>query len=112
MSARRLSLEIPNSWRNEPGGAERVVAMLSATAGSDWHERAEWLDRLVLELLARVDVSDDLPMCEWSARSFDVAVKIVARYADVRLARAPFKADEKAGVIVLDAWRRQRYDIA
>lgn len=109
-SAKQL-IEIPAGWRNDPRGAQRALALFSASCseGASWRQRESLLERLTCEVIARVNIPGSIPLAEWYGELFDAALLVMQQYVDIRLVGSePQNADQRAGLIVLDAWQRQR----
>lgn len=111
MSDPQLVLTIPATWRNDPRGAQRALALFSATccSGSSWNQREAVLERLTCEVIARVHIPGSKPLADWYGELFDAALLVMQEYADIRLSGSePHHADQRASIIVLDAWQRTR----
>jgi hypothetical protein len=104
-------IEIPAGWRNDCRGAQRALALFSAACsdGASWSQREALLERLTCEVISRVHVPGSLPLSAWYGELFDAALLVMQQYVEIHLVGGePQKPDEKASMIVLDAWQRQR----
>ena len=65
------------------------------------------MERLTCEVIARVHIPGSKPLADWYGELFDAALLVMQEYADIRLSGSePRHADQRASIIVLDAWQR------